>query len=57
MSDFFAARIRASASDFAILRGVIAEAEGKSPDAITVKIEGERPDADDPADDLEKMFK
>ena len=57
MSDFFAQRIMASASDFAILRGVIAETEGKTIDAITVKIEGERKNADDPADDLEKMFK
>ena len=40
MSDFFAARITSNASDFAILRGVIAEAEGKDVNEITVTVEG-----------------
>ena len=40
MSDFFATRISSNASDFAILRGVIAEAEGKEPGDVTVAIEG-----------------
>ena len=40
MNDFFAARIKANASDFAILKGVIAEAEGKTPDSIVLKVDG-----------------
>lgn len=40
MSDFFAKRITANSSDFAILRGVIAEAEGKEPSDVTVAVEG-----------------
>jgi hypothetical protein len=40
MNDFFAARIKANASDFAILRGVIAETEGKAPDSIVIKVDG-----------------
>lgn len=40
MSEFFAARISASVSDFAILRGVIADVEGKAPGDITVRVEG-----------------
>ena len=40
MSDFFATRITSNASDFAILRGVIAETEGKEPNDVTVVIEG-----------------
>ena len=40
MSDFFAKRIVSNASDFAILRGVIAEAEGKEPGDVTVVVEG-----------------
>ena len=40
MSSFFAARISASAADFAILRGVIAEIEGKDVGLIKVTVEG-----------------
>lgn len=39
MNEFFASRIATNPSDFAILRGVIAEEEGVTPDKITVKVE------------------
>ena len=39
MNEFFARRIAANPSDFAILRGVIAEEEEVTPDIVTVKIE------------------
>ncbi len=40
MSDFFATRITSNASDFAILRGVIAEAEGRDVNDVTVLVQG-----------------
>ena len=40
MSSFFASRISSSASDFAIVRGVIAEIEGKEPGQIKLSVEG-----------------
>ena len=40
MSDFFATRITSNASDFAILRGVIAETEGRDVNSVTVLVEG-----------------
>lgn len=39
LNDFFAKKLAESEADFAIVRGVIAEAEGKNPQDITVKIE------------------
>ena len=38
MSGFFAAKLNGSASDMSILRGVIAEKEGKNPQDITVTV-------------------
>lgn len=40
MSAFFAARLKSGTSDFAILKGVIAELEGVSPSDVTVNVEG-----------------
>ena len=57
MSPFFASRLASNADDFAILRGVIAEAEEKESTEITVKIEGVNKIAsDDASSELEKMI-
>ena len=57
MNEFFAARISANAADFAILRGVIAELEGKTSDAVSVRIKVSKPDAaSDPAGELESLI-
>lgn len=57
MSAFFASRISSNASDFAILRGVIAEAEGKSADQIEIVIEGmDNNSSAKSADDLDNIF-
>ncbi len=56
MNTFFAARIKANLSDLAILRGVIAEAEGISPDVCTVNVEGATQTAQNtPASDLDNI--
>jgi len=56
MNEFFAARIASSAADFAIVRGVIAEIEGKSADEILIKIKASKPGTDDLASELEKII-
>lgn len=40
MSDFFAERLKSGTSDYAILKGVLAELEGVTPADITVSVEG-----------------
>ncbi len=58
MEPFFTSRIKASDSGFAILRGVIAEAEGLTPDSITVTvIEKNEKQGSSLADELEKLIK
>lgn len=58
MSDFFAERIKNSAQDMAILKGVIAERESMSPDEINLLIEPKGMDKkDDLASDFENLLK
>ena len=57
MNDFFASRISSNQADLALLRGVIAETEGKAPGEITVKIEsGAKSSEGSPGDELDKIF-
>ena len=57
MNDFFAARLKANASDFAILRGVIAETEGIPTEDVNITVEGiTNVLRDGPTDDLEKIL-
>ncbi len=57
MREFFANRILANASDFAILCGVIAEIENRAKEDVNVKIEGiSAAAASDPASELENLF-
>ena len=57
MSEFFATRLMTSAADFAILKGVIAEAEGQSPAEISVTVEGtEVAVKDDLASEIENIL-
>lgn len=57
MSPFFATRIASSTEDLAILRGVIAENEGKEPSEIILKIEGTAQGSSDSiADELDSLI-
>ncbi|MBE6645373.1 MAG: DNA polymerase III subunit gamma/tau [Ruminococcaceae bacterium] len=57
MSEFFASRISSNASDFAILRGVIAECEGVEPGKIEIVIEGmQKQNTQTPSNDLDNIF-
>lgn len=58
MSEFFASRLMSSASDFAILRGVIAETEGKPPNDIAVTVKGTSVASDnDLSNEIENLLK
>ena len=57
MSGFFAARISSNASDFAILRGVLAEFEGKEPNELKLTIEGIANTEAGAANELENLFR
>ena len=57
MSGFFATRIMSSASDFAILRGVIAEIEGKDASQIKLTVKAISNTAADDASDLDNIFR
>lgn len=58
MKPFFASRLTVGTADYAILRGVIAEIEGKSQDLITVSVVSEEDGTrDNIANELENMFK
>ena len=46
MSGFFAAKINSSPADMSIIRGVIAEKEGKNPTEITVTVKPKSQSAD-----------
>jgi DNA polymerase-3 subunit gamma/tau len=57
MNDFFATRIMKNSADYAILCGIIADAEGKSPQEITVRVQGERiVQSGDFSSELEKLI-
>ncbi len=56
MNEFFASRLAASIPNLAIVRGVIAEMRGTSPDRVLIRIEGAKAaSVDDPASDLENI--
>ena len=58
MNPFFADRIVSCESDFAILRGVIAEAENRRAEDINVNIVKNMPkQSNSLSDELEKMIK
>lgn len=58
MKAFFASRLAKGTADYAILRGVIAEAEGKTQDSINVSVVSEEMNSSpDAASELENMFK
>ncbi len=58
LNDFFAARIRASQADFTLLRGVIAEYEGISPETLTLTVVGTSPvGSGSAASELDKILK
>ena len=57
MSGFFADKLKGDATDMAIVRGVIAEQEGTSPDKISVVIENNVAQSSESGDTLEDLFK
>ena len=56
MSSFFAKRLSSSASDFAILRGVIAEIEGKDVGQIKLIVEGVSNTDSSSKNELDNLF-
>ena len=57
MGDFFAKKLSSNETDLAIVRGIIAESEGKSPAEIKISIESNANNANSSQDDLENLFK
>jgi len=57
MSSFFAARLSSNASDFAIVRGVIAEMEGKSVNDIKLTVEPISGAESNDENELDKIFR
>ena len=57
MGDFFAKKLLSSDTDMAIVRGVIAENEGKSTAEINLSVEGAKKNTSSNADDIENLFK
>ena len=57
MRAFFAEKIRKTPTDYAIVKGIIAEHEGKTPDKIDLIIEDIEKQNVNPADELENLFK
>ena len=56
MSGFFLEKLKSSATDIAIVRGIIAEQEGKSPEQITLTIENKDNQLQDNSSDIESLF-
>ena len=56
MNGFFLEKLKSSATDMAIVRGIIAEHEGKSPEQIFLAVENKDSKADDNGSDIEKLF-
>ena len=56
MSSFFVDKLRSSQTDIAIIKGVIAEHEGKSPAQINLTIENKDQKAKAPGESLEDLF-
>ena len=57
MGGFFLDKLKSNATDMAIVRGVIAEQEGKSPDKINLRVESSENKVDNATMDLESFFK
>ena len=57
LNDFFAKKLADNETDFAIVRGVIAEAEGKIPAEINVKIEVASKQMSNAFSEIEKALK
>ena len=58
MNSFFASRLASGTSDYAILRGVIAETEAKRPDEIKVTVVGNQSQAlNDVSNEIENLLK
>ena len=57
MGGFFADRLKGNATDMAIVRGVIAEQEGSTPDKITVVIENNDARQSSGGDSIEDLFR
>jgi len=56
MGGFFLDKLKSSPTDMAIVRGVIAEQEGKNPEEIFVTVENKDNKSDDNSSDIEKLF-
>ena len=56
MSDFFSKKLSSSETDLAIVRGVIAEYEGKNTAEVKVVVETTAETAGAASDDLESLF-
>ena len=56
MSGFFLEKLKSSATDMAIVRGIIAEQEGKNPDQISLIIEDKDAQPKNDASDIESLF-
>ena len=57
MRGFFADKLAREETDLAIVRGVIAEHEGKNPNEITIVIENMDKVSSSPSEDLDDLFK
>ena len=57
MRGFFADKLAREETDLAIVRGVIAEHEGKNPNEITIVIENMDKASSSPSEDLDDLFK
>ena len=56
MSGFFLEKLKSSATDMAIVRGVIAEHEGKSPEQIMLTVENNDSKTENNGSDIESLF-
>ena len=57
MREFFVKKINSTPTDFAIVRGIIAEQEGVSSDQIQLVLENVQSQSASASDDLENLFK
>ena len=57
MTGFFADKLKREPTDMAIVKGVIAEHEGKNPNEITIVIENMDKASSSPSEDLDNLFK
>ena len=57
MTPFFAEKLNSNETDLAIVRGVIAEQEGTTPDRITLLVESNAKPTGSGSDNIEDLFK